>query len=93
MISDGELHHKISALLAGADHPSAEFPITNETPLVDGGLELTSLDLVRLFVGLEEELQIELEDTAMFEVNFDRVDDIVMVVRSSLAQQRTALSG
>ena len=87
MISDSELHQKISVLLAGFDHPSADLPITNETPLVDGGLELTSLDLVRLFVGLEEELQIELEDTAMFEVNFDRVNDIVMVVQSSLAPQ------
>jgi acyl carrier protein len=80
---DQDLHTLISTLLATQQHPSADIEVTNATALAEGGLELTSLDLVRLFVGLEEQLEIDLEDSAMFELNFDTVADIVELVRSS----------
>jgi len=91
VISDQELHRKIRALLEFFEHPSADIEITNATSLGFGGLELTSLELVRLFVGLEEDLGIELEDAAMFDMNFDTVRDIVELIRSS--QERNATFG
>ncbi len=84
VINDRDLHTMISALLESDQHPSADINITNATPLAEGGLELTSLDLVRLFVGMEEQLGVELEDAAMFETDFDTVADIVGMVRSSV---------
>ena len=59
--------------------------VTPRTSLGDGGLELTSLQLVRLLVDIEEQLDIELADVAIMNANFDTVDDIVAVVGSSMS--------
>jgi acyl carrier protein len=80
VISDQELHQAITELLETYQHPSADLEITDATPLADGGLELTSLDLIRLLVGLEEQFGIELEDTAVFDNAFDTVADLRTLV-------------
>jgi acyl carrier protein len=49
------------------------------------GLELTSLELVRLLVSLEEHLDIEIDDAEVMNANFQTVDDIVSLVSRSLA--------
>lgn len=60
--------------------------VTSQTPLTSGGLELTSLDLVRLLVSLEEHLGIELDDATIMNAHFDTVDDVVTVVSQAVSQ-------
>jgi acyl carrier protein len=80
--NDGELRNLIIELLMAEGHEDGE--LTDRTSLTDGGLELTSLELVRLLVNLEEHLGIELDDAAIMNAHFDTVDDIVtLVARSS----------
>lgn len=61
----------------------ADGDVTARTALASGGLELTSLELVRLLVGLEERLGIELNDAAIMNGHFDTVDDIIALVTQS----------
>lgn len=56
---------------------------------VDDGLELTSLELVRLLVSLEEQLDVELDEVAIMNARLDTVDDIVALMRESLALAAT----
>lgn len=82
MNNDGELRNLIIELLTAEGHEAGE--LTDRTSLANGGLELTSLELVRLLVNLEEHLGIELDDAAIMNAHFDTVDDIVtLVARSS----------
>lgn len=46
-------------------------------------LDLTSLELVRLLVNLEELLDIDLDDAAIMNGRLDTVDDIVALMRRS----------
>ncbi len=65
------------------DDPDLE--ITTETALADGGLELSSLELVRLMVSLEERLDIELDDVAVMNMTFETVDDLIALVAESMS--------
>jgi acyl carrier protein len=51
--------------------------------VADGGLDLTSLDLVRLLVSLEEQLDIEIDEVAIMNARLDTVDDVVTLVQKS----------
>jgi acyl carrier protein len=57
--------------------------VTMQTALTDGGLNLSSLELVRLLVGLEERLGIELDDATIMNARFDTVDDLIALVIQS----------
>jgi acyl carrier protein len=48
-----------------------------------GELDLTSLDLVRLLVSLEEQLDIEIDEVAIMNARLDTVDDVVSLVQRS----------
>ncbi|MFD8968210.1 acyl carrier protein [Streptomyces sp. NPDC059568] len=61
-----------------------------ETPLSEGGADLTSLDLVRVLVILEDRLGIELEDSAIMNAHFATVGDLVDVVSRSVRGVRAA---
>lgn len=54
-------------------------------PPADGGLDLTSLELVRLLVNLEDHLDLELDDVDIMNANFGTVEDIVALVSRSLS--------
>jgi acyl carrier protein len=54
--------------------------VTVGTALADGGLRLSSLELVRLLVSLEDRLGISLDDATIMNARFDTVDDIVSLV-------------
>ncbi|MGI8666970.1 MAG: phosphopantetheine-binding protein [Jatrophihabitans sp.] len=49
----------------------------------EGALKLSSLELVRLLVSLEERLGIEFDDAIIMNARFDSVDDIVELVGQS----------
>ncbi|MFC4049264.1 MULTISPECIES: phosphopantetheine-binding protein [Actinomadura] len=55
-------------------------------------LDLTSLELVRLLVNLEELLDIDLDDAAIMNGRLDTVDDIVALMRQSLTVSAMDLS-
>jgi acyl carrier protein len=61
-----------------------DLELTAGTPLTDD-LELTSLELVRLLVSLEEHLDIQIDDAEIMNANFQTVDDIVSLVSRSSA--------
>jgi hypothetical protein len=55
-------------------------------PGEDGdALNLTSLEVVRLLVRLEEDLDTEIDEAAVMNVRLDTVDDVVSLLRQSLA--------
>lgn len=56
---------------------------TLQVALAEGGLHLSSLELVRLLVSLEERLGISLDDASIMNARFDSVDDIVNLVTQS----------
>ena len=51
----------------------------------DGGLHLSSLQLVRLLVSLEERLDVAFDDAAILNSRFTTVDDIIGLVTNSAA--------
>lgn len=51
----------------------------------DDTLELSSLDLVRLLVELEESLDIELDDSAIMNGRLEKLSDVVDLLRVPLA--------
>src|SRR5262249_22169339 len=51
----------------------------------DDNLDLTSLELVRLLVNLEDHLDLELDDVDIMNANFGTVEDIVALVSRSLS--------
>lgn len=84
MTDDQELRQLIVSLLdkqaaASGDGEAAHGPVA------DGSLDLSSLELVRLLVSLEEHLDVELDDADIMNANFETVDDIVGLVSRSLA--------
>ncbi|GAB3930489.1 hypothetical protein GCM10029976_032480 [Kribbella albertanoniae] len=86
VLTEHEVHQGIAELLKGFDHPSADLEITGRTALADGGLELTSLDLIRVIVGLEEHFGVELNDDLIFDSSFDSVSDLVTVLLSGSSE-------
>jgi acyl carrier protein len=76
-----DLHQVIVDVLVAEGH--GDDSVTSQTALAKGGLALTSLELVRLLVSLEERLGIELDDAAIMNAHFDTVDDIVALVAQS----------
>jgi acyl carrier protein len=92
MTDDQDLLRLIVDLLRGQDG-RGDLELTAATPLTDG-LELTSLELVRLLVSLEEHLDIQIDDAEIMNANFQTVGDIVSLVSRSLApSDRAAASG
>lgn len=80
-MNDQDTRDVIIDLLAAEGHGGDR--VTSQTALADGGLELSSLELVRLLVSLEERLGIELDDAVILTARFDTVDDIVSLVAQS----------
>ena len=62
---------------AGQDQPAGD------------DLDLTSLELVRLLVNLEEQLDVELDYAAIMNGRLDTIDDIVALMRRSLTVAAT----
>lgn len=59
-------------------------PGTGGGALDDGTLDMSSLELVRLLVAIEDRLGIELDDVAIMNTNLETTDDIVGLVSRSL---------
>lgn len=89
---DSEIHALIKRLLLADNAAVAELEVNGTTSLATGGLELTSLELIRLLVGLEEALDIELDDEMIMNSHFDTVDDVVELTGRGLANSGRELS-
>jgi len=50
----------------------------------DEALDLTSLELVRVLVNIEEQLNVELDDAAVVNRRLDTIEDIVALLRQAL---------
>jgi acyl carrier protein len=70
----------IMDMLVAEGHGSDGAAAEEEEPRPEDGLTLSSLELVRLLVSLEERLGISLDDTAILNAQFNTVDDIVELV-------------
>lgn len=81
--------HAVLDVLKAENHLPGDFVGTAQTPLSDGGAELTSLDLIRVLVTLEEQLSIEIDDSAIMNANFATVGDLVEVVDKSVRVEVT----
>lgn len=68
----------VSELLS--DNPNSDVDMSMGTPLADGGLELTSLELIQLLVQLEERLDIKIPDNAVMNAFLDDVGDLFRLV-------------
>lgn len=91
-MTDQDLLRLIVDLLGEQDGRD-DLEVTAATPLTDS-LELTSLELVRLLVSLEEHLDIQIDDTEIMNANFQTVGDIVNLVSRSIAPSgQAAASG
>jgi len=80
-VNDQNLRQLIMDVLVAEGHEDDD--VTSETALAEGGLELTSLELVRLLVSLEERLGVEFDDATIMNAHFGTVDDIVALVAQS----------
>lgn len=68
-----------------ADNPNVHEGLSVGTPLAEGGLELTSLDLIQLIVDIEGELSIEIEDGTIMNSALEYVSDVIGLVFSASA--------
>jgi acyl carrier protein len=75
----GEVRKVVLELLVAEGHGHREPTAQSEK----GALKLSSLELVRLLVSLEERLGIEFDDATIMNAHFDSVDDIVELVGQS----------
>lgn len=64
--------------------------ITDGALLGEGGLGISSLLLLRIFVKLEESLGFQFEDAAVAGAKFQRVGDLVSFVSKAVHDQRAA---
>ncbi|MGV9380410.1 acyl carrier protein [Nonomuraea sp. NPDC003707] len=71
----------VDLLLAEACPADGVVP-TPQTPLSDGGLELTSLALVRAIVNIEESLGLDFSDTTFMDAELRTVADVLALVES-----------
>ncbi len=78
-MSDTEQFLELLAELL-SENPNADIDITLETPLADGGLELTSLELIELLVQMEERLDTTIPDEAVMNAFLDDVNDLFRLV-------------
>jgi acyl carrier protein len=67
--------------------------VAPDSSLGGGGLELTSLEVVRILVGLEEKLGVELEDGAIMNSSLETVDDLVSLVVDCASELEPAGAG
>jgi acyl carrier protein len=81
-MSDAELRNVIAQLLRQG-RPMGD-DIAAGSQIAGGGLYLTSLELVRLLVNLEDRLAIELDDGEIMNAQLETIDDIVVLVRGAL---------
>lgn len=75
-MNDQDVRQMITDMLAAEGHEG--------DPGADGGLNLSSLELVRLLVSLEERLGISLDDAAILNTEFNSIEDIVELLTQSV---------
>jgi acyl carrier protein len=86
-MEDQALRQLIVDLIEKQVGANGDMELTSRTDLAGGSLDLTSLELVRLLVSLEEHLDVELDDAAIMNTHFGTVDDIVALVGGSLGSR------
>ena len=84
-MGERELRDLIVETLTHEVRAGGQLAVPGAISLEQGNLDLTSLELVRLLVTLEEKLDIELADVAIMNANFETLDDVVAVVGSALS--------
>jgi acyl carrier protein len=88
-----DLLRAVLDVLRSEGHLSADLPATQDTPLSGEEADLTSLDLLRVLVTLEEVLDIELDDAAIMNAHFATVGDLVAVVARPADRVATSVGG
>lgn len=74
------IYKTILNVLTAEGRPAPGLAVTRQTPLGDGGFELTSLELVRVLVRLEELLGVELDDAVLGTVTIRTVGELADVL-------------
>ena len=81
---DTDVFDTVISLLADEGRGVDAVAVGAQTSLGGDGLHLSSLELVRLLVNLEERFDIELDDVTIMNSRFDSVADLVHLVGRSL---------
>jgi acyl carrier protein len=81
-----EVEEQIARILEGGIATEVDVPLTAETPLVEGGLNLDSVNLLELVVKAEEAFGITIEDEDISAELFTTLGSLAAFVR----QKRTA---
>jgi acyl carrier protein len=74
--SEQEIREQVAELIREIGG-KGDADVSGESSLGNGGFELTSLELMRLLVEVEERLGVEVGDDAIMNTNFEVVDDVV----------------
>lgn len=82
---EDNIQRVIVSTLAAAGRPPLDLVPALETPLADGGLELSSLDLVRALVQVEEQLDVQLDGVALAIAELRTVGDVAGLVARTVA--------
>jgi acyl carrier protein len=75
-----DVRQTIVTTLTTEGRPAAGIVVGVDTPLAEGGLELTSLGLVRALVTLEDTLGVELDDAVVMTAEFRTVSDVTEAI-------------
>jgi acyl carrier protein len=87
MVQTAGVWRAVWEALAAEGQPAPGLDPAPQTPLAQGGLELTSLGLVRALVRIEQRLDLQLDDGALVAADFQTVDDVVRLVTRSVAER------
>jgi len=86
-VSDESIRDRVRSFLFGEYLDSGEDSnLTNETPLITGGI-LDSIATVRLVVELEEEYNLSFEAHDVTVDNFDTISKIIGLIRQKMSGQ------
>jgi acyl carrier protein len=80
-----ELSKVVTGVLRAEARLPSDFTVTAQTPMTDGGLDLTSLGLVRALVAIEDRLGIQIDDAKLLATEFRTVDDLLALVIQAAA--------
>jgi acyl carrier protein len=73
----------ILKVLTSERRPPEGLGIDAQTPLANGGLELTSAAIVRALIDLEDVFGVELDDAAIATSRLETVGDLIVLVTGS----------
>lgn len=83
-----EFEGRIVQLLTESVRPDGNVTLTPDTPLLEGGLELDSVELLELIVGIEEAFRTTVEDDELTPELFASIGSLGRFVREKCGGRR-----